>query len=235
VITQVKICGITNEEDAVLAAELGASFIGMIFVNSSPRHIELNAARSIAARLKGQAKLVGVFQDEASSKINYIVDALDLDYVQLHGMEQPDFCNEISCDLIKVVQLNFPGDELESNGKAKRYEEVALVAELQRYPFNVKHFLFDRPKRAERDGWLENALSRLQRIQENCKMPPYFFAGGLNSLNVGPVIARLHPFGVDVASGIEASPGIKDKRMMAEFLDACTLQNILLDGAEQRA
>jgi phosphoribosylanthranilate isomerase len=98
----------------------------------------------------------------------------------------------------------------------------------------VKHFLFDRPKRAERDGWLENAMSRLERIQENCKLPPFFFAGGLNSLNVGEVIERLHPFGIDVASGIEVSPGIKDKRMMAEFLESCILQNIAQSGAEQR-
>jgi phosphoribosylanthranilate isomerase len=234
VITQVKICGITNEEDALLAASLGASYLGMIFVHSSPRHIEPGEARRIAARLKGQVKLVGVFQDEASSKINYMVDALDLDYVQLHGMEQPDFCSEISSDLIKVVQLSFAGDDLEPRGKARRYEEVALVAELQRYPYNVKHFLFDRPKRSQRDGWLENAMARLERVQENCKLPPFFFAGGLNSLNVGGVIERLHPFGIDVASGIEVSPGIKDKRMMAEFMESCMLQNITQSGAEQR-
>jgi phosphoribosylanthranilate isomerase len=219
--TQVKICGITNEEDAVLAKELGAAFLGMIFVSSSPRHIELSEAQRIASRLKGQVKLVGVFQDEAPSKINYLVDALELDFVQLHGLEQPEFCNEIDCDLIKAVQLNFPSTDLEPRGKSRRYDDVALVAELQRYPFNVKHFLFDRPKREEREGWLENAISRLERIRDNCTLPPFFFAGGLNSLNVGAVIERLHPFGIDVASGIEASPGVKDKRMMAEFLESC--------------
>lgn len=224
--TQVKICGITNENDAALATELGASHIGMIFVSASPRNIKLTEARKIATRLKGHVKLVGVFQNEASSKINYLAEALELDLVQLHGFEQPEFCAELSCDLIKVIQLKFPGADLEPKGKARRYEDVALVAEMQRYPFNVKHFLFDKPKSAESEGWLENAMARLGRIQENCLVPPFFFAGGLNSMNVGGVIERLHPFAVDVASGVEASPGIKDKRLMADFLESCLVTHV---------
>ena len=220
---KVKICGITNEDDAILAQERGASFLGLIFVASSPRRVELETARRIAARMKGLVNLVGVFQNEETSKINLIAEELDLDYVQLHGSEQPGYCEDIDRNVIKAISLSFPGEDLEPKGKARRYDDVALVSELQRYPLNVKHFLFDRPKKFELEGWLENATTRLERIQEDCKLPPYFFAGGLNALNVRGVMERLHPFGVDVASGVEARPGIKDKRLLAEFLEICEL------------
>jgi phosphoribosylanthranilate isomerase len=219
--TNVKICGITNVDDAVLANELGASFIGLIFVPSSPRCVQMDMANRIAERLQNQVRLVGVFQNPELAYVKKTADRLNLDYVQLHGFEGPEFCSEIERPVIKAFPMKFHSPEVEKHGRSRRYDDVALVAEIQRYPSNVQHFLFDKPKTADGEGWLENALARLSRIQSECNLPPYFFAGGLHSQNVKQVINTLHPFAVDVASGVEAQPGIKDKRLMAEFMDAC--------------
>ncbi|HEY9682351.1 MAG TPA: phosphoribosylanthranilate isomerase [Oculatellaceae cyanobacterium] len=219
--TNVKICGITNVDDAILANELGASFLGLIFVSSSPRSIEIEMAERIADRLRNQVRLVGVFQNSELGEVKSIAERLSLDYVQLHGFEGPEFCSEIERPVIKAFPMKFHSPEIEKQGRSRRYDDVALVAEIQRYPSNVQHFLFDKPKTADSDGWLENAMARLARIQSECRLPPYFFAGGLHSQNVRQVIDTLHPFAIDVASGVEAKPGIKDKRLMAEFMDAC--------------
>ncbi len=219
--THVKICGITNLDDAILANELGAEFLGMIFVSSSPRHVQLDTAKRIAERLRDEIRLVGVFQNSDLNDVQYIAEELDLDLIQLHGTEEPEFCGELERPVIKVMPLKFASSGMEARGKARRYDDVALVAEMQRYPSNVQHFIFDRPKTTDSEGWLDNAVSKIERVQGDCRLPPYFFAGGLNSLNVSAVIDRLKPFAVDVASGVEARPGIKDKRLLAEFIAAC--------------
>ena len=219
--THVKICGITNVDDAVLASELGAAFIGMIFVESSPRHVQLDAAKRIAERLRDEVRLVGVFQNANLDDVTYIADELDLDLVQLHGSEDPEYCATLERPVIKVMPLKFDSADLEQRGKARRFNDVALVAQMQQFPSNVQHFIFDRPKTSDSEGWLENAVARIERIQQDCRLPPYFFAGGLNGVNVKGIINRLKPFAVDVASGVEARPGIKDKRLLAEFMSAC--------------
>jgi phosphoribosylanthranilate isomerase len=219
--THVKVCGITNVDDAVLANELGATFLGMIFVASSPRHVQLDMARKIVERLRDEISLVGVFQNTDLDEVQYIAEELGLDFVQLHGREDPDYCSDIGRPVIKVIPLKFESAELEKRGKARRFDDVALVAEMQRFPSNVQHFIFDKPKTVDAEGWLENAMARLERVQSECRLPAYFFAGGLNSVNVKSVISRLKPFAVDVASGVEARPGLKDKRLLAEFLSSC--------------
>ncbi len=196
----VKICGITNLEDAEIAVSLGAAYLGFIFAES-PRKMELDAARIIKRKLKGQVKFVGVFQNQEAAFLNNTADVLGLDFIQLHGVETADFIRILNHPVIKTVELPDPEN---TNFDFSTLSDLACHA-----------FLFDRPKSdSNNSNWLANVVKHYK--ESLSKYQPFFIAGGLSSENLHLALS-LEPFAVDLASSIESKPGVKDHSKMSEF------------------
>jgi phosphoribosylanthranilate isomerase len=199
--TKIKICGITNEDDALFCAECGADFLGFIFVPWSPRHVEPEKAGAIATRLResGHApKFVGVFQDASADYIREINNVAGLDLVQLHGNESDDDISALGIPAIKTLHVGgvFPDahatptaawllfdtcDERRSGGTGKRFDWSLLAT-------------YDRSK-------------------------PFFLSGGLTPDNVVAAVSLVRPDAIDVASGVEVSPGVKDQAKVARLFE----------------
>jgi phosphoribosylanthranilate isomerase len=204
--TRIKMCGTTSLDDAHKAVSLGIDALGFIFVNTSKRFIEVERAREITKSLPPFVNKVGVFVNEGVTEIEEIVDYLGLDAVQLHGDEQPDLCEKIaravpSCTVMKAFRVG-----------GHSCEEDFL-------PYNsiVSGFVLDTYVKDKEGGtgvsfdW--SILSRL-----NLQMP-YILAGGLHPENIGKALKLTSPYGVDVNSGVEISPGVKDHQKLQSFVE----------------
>ena len=197
---KVKVCGTTRLKDALLAVDCGADAIGFIFYRKSPRAVAARTAKEICSKLPPFVNRVGVFVNETAEKINRIVAQCGLDAVQLHGDESPAFCRKIKCRVIKVV----------------RVKDAASLKELSRYA--VDAFLLDT---YEKDQWGGTGkVFDWELAGRAKKYGPVIIAGGLNSRNVKAAIKKVRPYGVDVSSGVEESPGIKDPKKVKSFLKA---------------
>jgi phosphoribosylanthranilate isomerase len=205
----VKICGITNPEDAQAAIHAGADLLGFIFVETSARYICPKAANRIIETLPQSTKTVGVFQNEELSEVNDITMQLKLDYVQLHGHEDLEYCDQVNAPIIKVISLDCEDSS---------FEQFKTNCDI--YSDDVEFILVDRPKSSPQPGeqWLQSAVAFLKT--QNIYRPPLMFAGGLNCNNIRYVIDELSPFGIDCASGVESSPGVKDHDKLKRFVEA---------------
>lgn len=210
----VKICGITNAEDALVAAECGAKYLGLIFVRSSKRSLNAAAAREIAREVGDRGpELVGVFMNESADQIARTCEAVPLHHIQLHGQESPEFCSELharlSLPVIKAVELFYFDSRDQSDLVISSYIKVC------------SHVLIDRPKAPDAAGissdWLVLATAKMKSSPPKV---PYFFAGGLNADNIGVVAADICPHAFDVASGVESALGKKDHAKLRAFFTA---------------
>ncbi len=200
--TKVKICGITNYEDAMEAARLGADFIGLNFYRKVPRYIKLKEARKIARDTPKKTKKVGIFVNSTLNNIKKISKEIGLDYIQLHGNESPEFCREAKKatkkKIIKAIRV-----------KSRRY--LKKVSD-----FDADFFIFDAYKGGHYGGTGKSIdFSLLKGVKEK-----YFLSGGLNPGNVRKAIKKLNPFVVDVSSGVEKSIGKKDHKKLKAFIEA---------------
>lgn len=191
----VKVCGMTRLEDAELAASLGAWGIGFILWPGSKRHVDPAVAAGIARVMRRQVELVGVFVNQPLDEVAGMVDVLGLTHVQLHGDEGPSFCQAVSQRTgAKVI-------------KAARIAHAADLKDMDRFHTDL-HLLDTPAKPGEYGGtgktWDWNLLK-----QRRNKIP-FLLAGGLNPDNVAEAIATARPWGVDVSSGVESAPGVKD-------------------------
>lgn len=205
--TKIKICGITTAKDALAAIDAGADFLGLIFVESSPRCVKEAAAKEIIAAVEGRAQLVGVFKNQAHEFVDDISQRLALDYIQCHGNESVDYVRNLHTKAIKVIEI----EGLNSSGE---YDKEPLD-DSRKWADAANYLLIDRPKTVSDELWYMNAARQILQL-----LPislPYFFAGGLNAQNVGWVVKTLHPFAVDVASSVESAPGVKDAAKMIDF------------------
>ena len=197
---RVKICGTTSLKDALLAVESGADAVGFIFYRESPRNISQKDVKEIVAQLPPFVESIGVFVNETSDKINRIAEQCRLTAVQLHGDESPAFCRRIKRRVVKAVRV-------------KDAESLKGMSD-----FDVSGFLLDAYNEESRGGtgrvfdW--NLALRAK------KQGPVIIAGGLNPYNVYTAIHRVKPYGVDVCSGVEKSPGVKDPEKISEFIKA---------------
>jgi phosphoribosylanthranilate isomerase len=197
---RVKICGTTSLKDALLAVESGADAVGFIFHKESPRNISQKDVKEIVAQLPPFVESIGVFVNETSDKINRIAEQCRLTAVQLHGDESPAFCRRIKRRVVKAVRV-------------KDAESLKGMSD-----FDVSGFLLDAYNEESRGGtgrvfdW--NLALRAK------KQGPVIIAGGLNPYNVYTAIHRVKPYGVDVCSGVEKSPGVKDPEKISEFIKA---------------
>ena len=202
--TKVKICGITRPEDAELAVSLGAWAIGFILWPESKCHADPAVVAGISHALQRRVERVGVFVNQPLDEVAGMVDTLGLSYVQLHGDEGPSFCAAVAQRTgAKVI-------------KAMRIAAAADFQDLER--FHTDLHLLDTAARGLRGGSGETwdwALAARRR-----RKVPAILSGGLTAANVAAGIAAVDPYAVDVASGVEAAPGVKDRDKLAAFFAA---------------
>ena len=194
---RVNFCGITSLGDAQLCAEHGAWALGMIFVSSSPRRCRQADAEQIAASLKRRVELAGVFANAKLDHVVHTAESLGLTIVQLHGDEGPSYCGEVARRTGAKVM------------KAVRVRTRADVVALE--PFHTDFHLLD----GQGGTPFEWSLVQVRRTDV-----PLVVAGGLTPENVADAIAATGPFAVDVATGVEERPGIKDAGKVAAFAQA---------------
>jgi len=197
---KVKICGITRLEDALLSLELGADFLGLNFWEKSPRYISLKQAEKIVREVQGKLELVGVFVNPSLEQVKRIRDELGLDWVQLHGEEDPEFCRKLGGKIIKALRL---GSE----------EDLKII---ERYSNLL--WLVDSRTPAYGGSGISPDWSLARKAQE--KLGRIILAGGLKPENVKIAIQQVAPWAVDVASGVESAPGIKDPEKIKKFIEA---------------
>jgi len=200
-VTEVKICGITNREDALTAVHAGADAIGFIFYPPSPRFVNPDRARQIACGLPGSICRVGVFVDEDPEEVRRIRRFCGLDYIQLHGKESSDYCALFSPSvLIKAVSL-------------RKEEDLAILGD---YP--VKAILVDTGGQGQPGGTGKTCdWSLAKKAGERHRI---ILAGGLHPANILPALETVSPQAVDVGSGVEEKPGKKDPAKMQALVAA---------------
>jgi len=195
---KVKVCGTTSLKDALFAVESGADALGFVFYKKSPRCISQKEVKDIVAQLPPFVETVGVFVNEASDKVNRIAEQCRLTAVQLHGDESPAFCRRIKRRVIKVFRVL----------DADSFKGISN--------YDVSGFLLDSYNDESRGG-TGKAFDWNLALRAK-KQGPIILAGGLNPYNVYTAIHRVKPYGVDVCSGVEKSPGVKDFIKIDEFI-----------------
>jgi phosphoribosylanthranilate isomerase len=221
--TWVKICGITNLEDALTATEAGADAVGFVFYEKSPRKVDPETARQIVAKLPDTIEKVGVFVEQTAEEIRDTVDRLGLTAVQLYQQERAEAFNDYrklppskarrEAKIIFVV----PGGQVADSGGV---HSSWLI------PKSFKNILFavlvDSSSATQRGGtgrrfdW----VGVRKFVPALCTLIPTIVAGGLEPTNVGVAMTLLQPWGVDVASGVETRPGKKDPERVKAFIAA---------------
>jgi phosphoribosylanthranilate isomerase len=198
---KVKICGITNLEDALIAVEAGADALGFVFFHASSRNISVEEATIIIRRLPPFVQTVGLFVNEELKRVNSIADQCGLDVVQLHGEESPDYCDAVKRRVIKAF----------------RVKDESVLGDMVNY--NVAGYLLDAWSPIAHGGtgstfnWDIAAKAAVSRT--------IILAGGLTPDNVTRGIAMVNPYAVDVSSGVESAPGKKDAGLVNSFIRSC--------------
>jgi len=195
---KVKICGITNLEDAILSVETGADALGFVFYDKSPRHILPELASEIIHHLPPFVQTVGLFVNDNPARINLISDSCGLDIVQLHGDETPAFCTKLNRRVIKAL----------------RVRDITSLEEMTR--FKVAAFLLDAWSPAAYGGTGQTFNWDIAEIA--AKNSCVVLAGGLTVENVAEAIRKTRPYAVDVSSSLELSPGKKDFAKICAFI-----------------
>ena len=199
--TRVKICGITNVADGLAAAEAGADMIGLMFYESSPRHITLARAVEISRAMPLFLMRVGVFVNKPADFVLRAIGECNLTMLQFHGDETSDFCTQFGL----------------MNMKAIRVRDAESLTQLENYQTDA--FLLDAHSRNGLGGTGEKFNWDLA-VEAQKFGKPIFLAGGLTPENVADAVRIVHPFGVDVSSGVESAPGIKDHAKVKAFITA---------------
>ncbi len=193
----VKICGITRSEDAIFASDCGADALGFVFYSNSLRYISPERAYSIIQKLPSSIEKVGVFVNETPDRINSIVESAGLTAVQLHGDELPEFAEAIKVPVIKAIRIRDKND-------------IKVMAQYSVYSFLLDSFTQNYGGSGKRFDW--------NIAVEAKKFGRIILSGGLTPENVAEAIRIVEPWGVDVSSGVEVKPGVKDREKVREFI-----------------
>ena len=213
--TRVKCCGMTRVDDAVLAARLGADAIGLVFSGRSRRQVTLEQARSIAAALPPFVTTVALFMDDEEGLIDRVIEGLQPDLLQFHGSESDEWCAAFGRPFVKAIAMG----------------DGAVEPAWHAYP-HAAALLLD-GHGAGQPGGGGQAFDWMRVPAEQSR--PLVLAGGLNPGNVAAAIRQVRPWAVDVASGIESSPGVKDPGKLARFIRAVRDADASLAAAEPGA
>jgi phosphoribosylanthranilate isomerase len=199
--TRIKFCGMTRLEDVIMACDLGAGAAGFIFWPSSPRAVTPEQARAIVRVMPPFMAMIGVFVDQPAADVRAIAQFVGLTGVQLHGRETPAYAAAFESHVIKAI--GEPGEDLQATAAAWPERFVLMVDGITPQ---------QRGGTGARADWTGAAtLARARRV---------ILAGGLRPDNVGEAVSRVQPYAVDVASGVELRPGIKDHARMLAFAEA---------------
>jgi phosphoribosylanthranilate isomerase len=205
----VKICGLKTLDALDVALDAGADMVGFVFFPPSPRNLPFKAAAALESRVRGRAKKVALTVDADDTLLAYVVDALGPDILQLHGTESPS--------RIAAIKAKFKLPVM----KAIAVETKGDLAATARYAAVADHLLFDAraPRDATRPGGLGKAFD--WRLLENLDAGlPFMLSGGLDAENVGEALRITRAAGVDVSSGVESAPGVKDLDKIRVFIRA---------------
>jgi len=217
--TSVKICGCARTEDAKQAADLGAWALGMIMWSGSPRACPPEVAEEISATLRRRVQLAGVFVNATLDEVALAADRYSLSILQLHGDEGPAYAREAARRTGAKVMKAIPA------------RDAAAVRDLER--FHTDFHLLDAHVPGLRGGTGENFDWELARRHSG--HTPLVLSGGLKPENVGDAVAAVEPFAVDVASGVEASPGVKDPERVEAFFAAVAATAPVIDPEQAPA
>lgn len=196
--TWIKICGITNLKDALEATDLGVDALGFILA-PSPRRMDPLSIREITHALPKSLLKVGVFVNEELKEVLRVAEDCNLDALQFHGEESPEYCRKVSLPVIKAIGVKDSG----------------ILQEVEKYPF--ASILLDSSSAAEQAGGTGKTFC-WEMAREVRKKRNFILSGGLNPSNVKQAIQTLRPMGVDVCSGVESAPGRKDLSKMIDFV-----------------
>jgi len=195
---RIKLCGITNLEDARLCVEAGADALGFIFVEGTPRYVSPDTAAAIIAALPPFVTPVGVFWDHPSGHVKAVAEQCGLGALQFHGDEAPEDLHGYRLPAIKTLKIAGPDD----------------LARMSAY--RVSAFLLDSPARWSQGEARPTIPWEVAALM--ARRHPVLLSGGLTPDNVAAAVARVSPYGVDVVSGVEASPGRKDPARVRRFV-----------------
>lgn len=198
---RVKICGITTPDDAVLAAELGAAAIGLVFWPGSPRRVDEARALDVVRSLPRGVTAVGVFVDQPIDDVRRIADATGLGAVQLHGSEPAEYALGLMQPVIKAVAV---GDGFEPRAVDEWPSGITVLLDA--------HDPVRRGGTGRTIDWSRAAAAAARR--------PVFLSGGLTPANVAAAIRQVRPYGIDLSSGVETTPGVKDPAKLRALFDA---------------
>ncbi len=202
--TKVKICGLTNLEDARFVSGALAHYLGFIFYEESPRHITPAEAGAIINWVEGP-ECVGVFVNQPLDDVNMIGRQTGIDFVQLHGDENPEYCQLVDKPIIKVIHISDTDSSQE------------LQERIKPYLGSVEYILFDTKTDGKWGGTGQTFdWQVLDEVTENI---PFFLSGGLKPENIRAACQDVQPYAVDLASGLEAEPGVKDFDKVEAFMD----------------
>ncbi len=210
--TRIKICGVTRREDLEYAAALGVDAVGLVFQAQSTRRLEPSAARALLHRRPAFLSAVALFMDAGRDEVRRVLDGVAVDFIQFHGSESPDFCASFGVPYMKAVPMGSTDD---------------IVSYARDYLDTASALVLDSHRAGEIGGtgkvfdW--TALAHAREL-------PLILAGGLTPDNVADGIRRVSPLAVDVASGVESAGGVKDHRLMREFVAAVRAADAGRDG-----
>lgn len=223
----VKICGITRVQDAELAAGLGASALGFVFWPDSPRHIAPQSAKAIAEKVPAGVLKVGVFVNQPEEEVARTMCEVGLDVAQLHGHESPEYCRDLMVSLAAVARRSpARNGETGEGAKADTTDKKIFKAIGMRENGSFSIAAFDPgivllvdahdPSKFGGTGKTVNWDS----AREIAAARRTILAGGLNAANIKLAVRSVRPYGVDVSSGVESAPGVKDPNRMRAFFEA---------------
>lgn len=198
--TRVKICGITRIEDALAAAKMGVDAVGLVFYPASSRNVSVTTAKEIVAALPAFVTTVALFVDESRQKVEQVIHEVAIDMLQFHGDESPEFCAGFDRPYIKALRVR---------------TGIDLQRCLERH-WQARAVLLDAWHPTARGG---TGQSFDWTVIPHGLAKPLILAGGLSPGNVRKAIEQVRPYAVDVSSGVESEPGIKDFKKMAFFFE----------------
>lgn len=207
---KIKICGITSVEDAEVAVTAGADALGFVMYRKSPRYVDPTIARTIIADLPPFVLPIGVFVNEEADKVRTLMDECGFALAQLHGDESASYCQNLGRSALKALRLKDRGSFL-------------ALAEFQGRA-NIRGFVIDAFSDQAYGGTGQTVDWTL--AAEAARSAPILVAGGLTPSNVAEAIRQVHPYGVDVSSGVEERPGKKDPAKVKAFIEAARLVSI---------
>ena len=196
--TRVKICGITQRQDAEFSVEMGADALGLVFYPPSPRAVTLSQAKEITAGLPPFVSLVALFVDAEVEDVKACLAALPIAVLQFHGNESPSYCEQFNHTYMKAIRMR---DGIDLKTEVKRYSSASAI-------------LLDsfQPGVPGGTGQVFN-WSLIKDIDK-----PLILAGGLDASNIAMAIEQVKPYAVDVSGGVEFAKGIKDKQKISDFM-----------------